>query len=68
MPGTHVSINGVERVVISATVADLIAELGLEGQRIAIERNQEIVPRTAFAATQLSEGDRIEVVQFVGGG
>ena len=42
--------------------------MGLEGKRIAIERNGEIVPRTAFAETGLFTGDRLEIVGPVGGG
>lgn len=52
----------------SATVADLLANLALKGDRVALERNGEIVPRAAWANTPLAEGDKIEVVHFVGGG
>ncbi len=52
----------------SATVADLIRELALEGKRIAVERNGEIVPKSSHAHTALTAGDRIEVVAAVGGG
>jgi sulfur carrier protein len=51
-----------------ATVADLIRELALEGKRIAVERNGEIVPRARHDDTALSSGDRIEIVRAVGGG
>jgi sulfur carrier protein len=51
-----------------ATVADLLRELALEGKRVAVERNGEIVPRSRHADTRLSPGDRIEVVRAVGGG
>jgi sulfur carrier protein len=46
----------------------LIEVLGLKPDRIAIERNGEIVYRTAWPQTQIAEGDHLEVVQFVGGG
>ena len=46
----------------------LIAELALKGDRIAVEHNGEIVPRAEWPQTTLSEGDRLEVVHFVGGG
>ena len=49
-------------------VAGLIASLGFAGKRIAVERNGEIVPRSAYAQTMLSPGDRIEIVVAVGGG
>jgi sulfur carrier protein len=52
----------------SATVADLVRELALEGKRVAVERNGEIVPKSAHALTLLAAGDRIEVVAAVGGG
>ena len=51
-----------------ATVADLIRELALEGKRVAVERNGEIVPKSRHGDTPLTDGDRIEVVRAVGGG
>ena len=52
----------------SFNVAHLVAQLNLEGKRLAIERNGEIVPRSQFATTQLVDGDRLEIVGAVGGG
>ncbi len=46
----------------------LVATLGLEGKRIAVERNGEIVPRSRYGATALAPGDTVEVVGAVGGG
>ncbi|MDO8289399.1 MAG: sulfur carrier protein ThiS [Parvibaculum sp.] len=46
----------------------LIEHFGLEPRKVAIERNLEIVPRSVYAETQLGEGDRLEIVHFVGGG
>ncbi|MCE9524332.1 MAG: sulfur carrier protein ThiS [Alphaproteobacteria bacterium] len=46
----------------------LIEHFGLEPRKVAIERNLEIVPRSVYADTQLGEGDRLEIVHFVGGG
>ena len=64
-----VSINGAPRQLQDSTsVATLIEELGFTGKRIALERNGEIVPRSAFATQQLADGDRLEVVVAVGGG
>ena len=64
-----VSINGVTRQFLQpVSVATLIEEMGLTGKRIALERNGEIVPRSMFAAQQLADGDRLEVVVAVGGG
>lgn len=51
-----------------ATVAELVRALQLEGRRIAVERNGEIVPRSLYATTAVSAGDRLEVVAAVGGG
>ncbi len=50
------------------SVAALIEEMGLTGKRIALERNGEIVPRSTFAAQQLADGDKLEIVVAVGGG
>ena len=64
-----ISVNGATRQLPdSISVAALIEELGFTGKRIALERNGEIVPRSMFAAQQLADGDRIEVVVAVGGG
>lgn len=50
------------------TLAALVERLGLDARKIAIERNLEIVPRSTYAGTLLGEGDRLEIVNFVGGG
>ncbi len=51
-----------------ANLEQLIGELGLKGDRVAVEHNGEIVPRAGWAETRLNGGDRLEVVHFVGGG
>jgi thiamine biosynthesis protein ThiS len=51
-----------------ANLQDLIADLDLKGDRVAVEHNGAIVPRIEWANTGLREGDRLEVVHFVGGG
>jgi sulfur carrier protein len=51
-----------------ANLEQLIGELGLKGDRVAVEHNGEIVPRAGWAETVLNAGDRLEVVHFVGGG
>jgi thiamine biosynthesis protein ThiS len=51
-----------------ATVAAFLDQLGLPQKGVAVERNREIVPKSAFGTTVLVAGDRIEIVQFVGGG
>lgn len=50
------------------TVAQLIAHLGLAGRRVAVEVNEDIVPRSRHAEQVLREGDRVEVVHAIGGG
>ena len=63
------TINGEERAFGAlSNVAALVAELGLDARKVAVERNLEIVPRSLHGETALAEGDRIELVQFVGGG
>lgn len=52
----------------TTTIAGLIEQSGLAGKRIAVEINQDIVPRSAHATTLLREGDRVEVVHAIGGG
>ena len=51
-----------------ATILALVQELGLDVRKVAVERNLEIVPKSLHAATPVAQGDRIELVQFVGGG
>jgi sulfur carrier protein len=65
----RLTINGEERELAAvATLEALVAALGLDKRKLAVERNLEIVPRSLFAATRLTDGDRIEIVAFVGGG
>ena len=51
-----------------ATVAHLIATLGLGPRRVAVEVNRTLVPRADYAATPLADGDAVEIIHFVGGG
>lgn len=53
---------------LGATVAGFLDLLGLPQKGVAVERNREIVPKSRYVETVLAEGDRIEIVQFVGGG
>ena len=65
----RIQLNGQEHVLPGPTsVAGLVERLGFDARKVAIERNLEIVPRSAYADTQLGEGDRLEIVNFVGGG
>ncbi|MGH9815283.1 MAG: sulfur carrier protein ThiS [Candidatus Acidiferrales bacterium] len=65
----RVLINGEGREVPQgATVAALLGELQLPAERVAIERNRDILPRALWAATRVEAGDSYEIVQLVGGG
>jgi thiamine biosynthesis protein ThiS len=65
----RIIVNGENREAKpDATVADLLLEMGLNAGRVAIERNLEILPRPQWPETRLAAGDRLEIVQFVGGG
>ncbi|HXH73165.1 MAG TPA: sulfur carrier protein ThiS [Mariprofundaceae bacterium] len=69
MPKTiSIQLNGEQREVAATTLAELVAELGLERRMIAIERNLEVVPKSQYGETQLAAGDRIELVHMIGGG
>ena len=63
-------INGEERSIAiePASLAELLDHLGLKADRVAVELNREIVPRDRWSATHLSDGDKLEIVHFVGGG
>lgn len=64
----NIEVNGEARVVKAGTILALVEELGLNPKKVAVERNLEIVPRSLHGETALADGDRIEIVQFVGGG
>jgi thiamine biosynthesis protein ThiS len=65
----RIQVNGEDKVLNGTiTVAALVASLALDTRKVAIERNAEIVPRAEYAQVPLAEGDRIEIVQFIGGG
>ncbi len=65
----QVHVNGeITSLPENSSLADLVTELALPPARIAIELNRQVVRRDGWAATALQEGDRIEIVHFVGGG
>ncbi len=65
----EVNVNGAVRHFDPDTdIAVLLERLQLTGRRVAVERNGEIVPRSRFAQTPLTDGDRLEIVVAVGGG
>ena len=64
-----IQLNGEPRELSAgATVADLIDQLSLTGKRLAVELNEDIVPRSQHADIRLNDGDRVEVVHAIGGG
>jgi len=67
--GVRLTLNGEERRFETAlSVRSLLTELGLEPAKIAVERNREIVPRSQYDSVAIMDGDRLEIVQFIGGG
>lgn len=65
----QIQVNGEARAWRSgATVADLLQDLEIRTERVAVELNLEILDRTAFALRPLKNGDRVEILSFIGGG
>jgi len=67
------TLNGETRVFAgpvdgALSVHDLLVQLGLDTRKVAVERNEEIVPRSRYAETWLASGDALEIVHFIGGG
>jgi len=64
-----IQVNGKTQETPAGTrVADLLAQLGLNAGRVAVEYNLQILPRAKWTETQVAAGDRLEIVHFVGGG
>ncbi len=69
VPEIEVVVNGDPvRLPSESTISDLLQRLGLERDRLAVEHNLEVVPRAEHVTRQLTDGDKLEVVTFVGGG
>ena len=65
----QVVVNGAQKQLEQPlAVSELILQMALAGKKIAVERNGEIVPRSAHGSTVLSDGDQLEIVVAVGGG
>ena len=65
----EIQLNGENHAIAAQmSLASLIESLGLDQRKVAVERNLEIVPRSTYAETLLGQGDRLEIVHFVGGG
>ena len=64
-----IEVNGEQReLTAGTTVGELLGSLELSSQRVAVERNQRLVPRAEHQSTRLEPGDKVEIVHFVGGG
>ncbi len=64
-----IQVNGETRETHQGTtISTLLAQLGLNSGRVAVEYNLQILPKTEWDHTQVANGDRLEIVQFVGGG
>jgi thiamine biosynthesis protein ThiS len=64
-----IQVNGESREApVGSTVTELLVQLGLNNGRVAVEYNLQILPKTKWENTQIAQGDRFEIVQFVGGG
>lgn len=65
----HISLNGESyQLAEGSSIEQLLIQLEFVGKRVAVEVNQEIVPRSQHSQTLLNEGDQVEVVQAIGGG
>jgi len=64
----NLTINGEAKETAASTLDALVTELGIKGDRVAVELNRDIVPRANWANTPLHDGDKLEIVHFVGGG
>jgi len=68
MTRMNLTINGEPQVCPAETLSALVEHLGMKSDRVAIELNRAIVPRDRWCETALHDGDRLEIVHFVGGG
>lgn len=65
----RLQINGDEKQFPERlSLAELVTQLGMKPDRVAVELNREIIPRAQWAETRLNDGDKLEIVHFVGGG
>ncbi len=64
----EICLNGENRSVPAGSVKELLDTLAIDAKRVAVELNMEILPKADYATRTLADGDRIEIVHFVGGG
>ena len=68
-PETTVLVNGVEvELRAPCSVADLLGQLGMQGKRVAVSINRNVIPRSRHPEARVDSGDRIEILEAVGGG
>ncbi|MCC4310001.1 sulfur carrier protein ThiS [Alcanivorax marinus] len=65
---TSLTVNGDPMTLEGTTVADLVAQLQLQGRRLAVEVNRDIVPKSEHGQHRLKDGDVVEIVHAIGGG
>ena len=66
--GFMVTVNGIPAEVSGSSIAQLVAQGGYQPQRVAVELNEQIVPKAQYETTVVQDGDKVEIVGFVGGG
>lgn len=65
----EITLNGAAHAIAGpVSVGELVRGLGLDARKVAVERNLEIVPRSVYDRAEIKNGDRLEIVQFIGGG
>jgi sulfur carrier protein len=64
----NITVNGEERATEPKTVLGFLVELGIDPRAVAVELNMDILEKGEYATTMVNDGDRIEIVRFVGGG
>ena len=65
----HLIVNGTEKLIEdSANLTQLLKELEIDGQHIAVALNLQVIPRSSYEATSIKDGDKVEIVHAVGGG
>jgi thiamine biosynthesis protein ThiS len=65
----QITVNGEDKALAGAmTVEDFLQDLGINPRKVAVERNLEIVPKSTFGTVMVEDGDRLEIVHFIGGG
>lgn len=64
----EIIVNGEARTITPISMLELLRSLDIDPRRVAVELNHDILPKGEYEATVLTDGDRIEIVHFVGGG